>query len=47
VYHLRHLDHYGSSDKIGNAGSLSLAVLLPLVVLVAYRTGRRRPETRR
>ena len=33
VYHLRHLDVYDTSDKIGNAFSLALAVALPLLVL--------------
>jgi hypothetical protein len=34
VYHLRHLDLYGTSDKIANAVSLGLATLAPVVVLL-------------
>ena len=34
IYHLRHLDKYGTADKIGNVVSLGLLVVLPLLVLV-------------
>ena len=34
VYHARHLDPYGTSDKIGNIVSLSLGVVTPIVLLV-------------
>jgi hypothetical protein len=37
VYHLRHLDLYGTGDKIGNVFALSLNVLVPVVVLVLAR----------
>jgi hypothetical protein len=33
VYHLRHLDKYGTADKVGNVVSLGLLVVLPIVVL--------------
>ena len=41
VYHARHVDVYEGSDKVATIASLALAVVLPLVVLVAVR--RRRP----
>lgn len=44
IYHIRHLDHYGTADKVGNVASLGLAALLPLLVLVLYRPP---PDTRR
>jgi hypothetical protein len=38
VYHLRHLDAYDTTDKVGNVLSLGLLVALPIVVLVlSYR----------
>lgn len=37
AYHLAHLDLYDTSDKVGNAVSLSLAVVVAAYVLVAVR----------
>jgi hypothetical protein len=34
VYHARHLDLYDTTDKVVNMAALSLALLLPAVVLV-------------
>jgi hypothetical protein len=34
VYHLRNLDSYDTSDKVGNVFSLGLLVALPIIVLV-------------
>ncbi|MCU1396364.1 MAG: hypothetical protein JWM34_4792 [Ilumatobacteraceae bacterium] len=43
VYHLRHLDVYGTVDTIGNVVSLGLLAVLPLGVLVmSWRDARRR-----
>lgn len=46
AYHLNHLDVYETSDQVGNAVSLGLAVAAPLVVLVllARVPGARRAE---
>lgn len=43
AYHLARLDVYGTLDKVGNAVSLSLAVLIPIAVLLLTR---RHPEVR-
>jgi hypothetical protein len=40
VYHARHTDVYDSSDKVAVLAALALAVVLPVVILVAER---RRP----
>jgi hypothetical protein len=37
AYHLANLELYDTADKFGNAVSLSLAVVVPLAVLVAVR----------
>jgi hypothetical protein len=37
VYHARHLDVYGTGDQIGTITALVLALVLPVVVLVADR----------
>jgi hypothetical protein len=44
VYHLRHLDVYDGSDKVGTVASLSIGVLLPIALLVLARVapGQRR-----
>jgi hypothetical protein len=42
VYHLRHLQHYETADKVGNVTSLGFAVLLALVAL--WSTFRRSPD---
>ena len=34
LYHATHLDPYGSSDKVALLGSLSVAVLAPIALLV-------------
>jgi hypothetical protein len=39
TYHLRHLDLYDTSDKVGNVVSLSVGVVVPIVLLV--HAGRR------
>ena len=37
IYHLRHLDLYDTSDKVGNVTALVLALILPIVVLFGAR----------
>lgn len=37
VYHARHLDVYGTGDQVGTIGALILALVVPVVVLVADR----------
>jgi hypothetical protein len=37
VYHARHLDVYGTGDQVGTIVALVLALVLPVVVLVADR----------
>jgi hypothetical protein len=37
VYHLAHLDVYGTADAVGNAVTLSVAVLAPIAVLAMTR----------
>jgi hypothetical protein len=37
IYHLRHLDLYDTSDKVGNVTALVLALILPIVVLLGAR----------
>jgi hypothetical protein len=37
VYHARHLDVYGTSDKVATMTSLVFAVVLPAIVLLADR----------
>jgi hypothetical protein len=37
VYHLRHLDLYDTTDKVANVTALVLALVLPVVVLLAAR----------
>jgi hypothetical protein len=37
VYHLRHLDVYDTGDKVANVTALVLALVLPIVVLLAAR----------
>ena len=34
LYHLAHLDPYGSADKVALIGSLSVSVIAPIVLLV-------------
>lgn len=41
IYHLRHLGVYDTADKIGNIGALSVALVLPVILLaVALAAGR-------
>jgi hypothetical protein len=48
VYHARHLDPYGTSDKVANIVSLSLGVVAPIVLLVLEaRRDRARRDTDR
>jgi len=44
IYHLRHLDPYGTGDKIGNAFANTLTVTAPLLLLLLTRSGT--PESR-
>lgn len=44
IYHLRHLDPYGTGDKIGNAFANTLTVTAPLLLLLLTRSGA--PESR-
>jgi hypothetical protein len=44
AYHLANLDVYDTGDKVGNVVALSLAIVLPVVVLVAELGGRRRVD---
>jgi hypothetical protein len=37
VYHLRHLDLYDTTDEVANVTALVLALVLPVVVLLAAR----------
>jgi hypothetical protein len=37
IYHLRHLDLYDTSDKVGNVTALVLALILPILVLFVAR----------
>jgi hypothetical protein len=37
IYHLRHLDLYDTSDKVGNVTALVLALVLPIVALFGAR----------
>lgn len=39
VYHLRHLDVYGTSDQVASIVSLALSVALPALVLAATSRG--------
>jgi hypothetical protein len=41
VFHMRHLDMYGTVDQILNVVSLAALVLLPALLLVPVLTGRR------
>ena len=45
AYHLANLEPYGTGDKVGNAVSLSLAVAVPLAVLLASVRARHSAST--
>ena len=45
VYHVRHLDNYGTADQVGNVVSLGLLVVLPLAVLVMSWRGTRQRDS--
>ena len=45
LYHTAHLDLFESGDKVALIGSLSVAVIAPLVLLVRSSSGRQRAIT--
>jgi hypothetical protein len=47
VYHLRHLDVYDTTDKVANVTALVVALILPVLAVVASRRlGAERPPQR-